>query len=187
MATIVSIGNWAASFIVNDVYAPMRPQADSVELVRVSRSAAGALLVLAFAWGFAIDAKQLERWVLFINSALVVFPLPLAWLKWFWWRTNATGDMVGVLGAFPVGYLVWFGSDSVVPSALRGWIHSAAGRNIDGLVPAFSDLDRYPFWVGFAILFGLGWFSILAGTLLTRPEPMETLKEFYLAARPIGC
>ena len=75
----------------------------------------GVLLALAFACGALIDAKQLEKWVLFINSSLVVFSLPLAWLKWFWWRLNAVGDMVGILGGFPAGYLVWFGSDAVLP------------------------------------------------------------------------
>jgi hypothetical protein len=40
--------------------------------------------------------------------------------------------------------------------------------------------------MGFSILFLLGWAFILAGTLLTRPEPMSILKEFYLKVRPIG-
>ncbi len=110
MATIASIGNWAASFIINDVYPAFRPQAGAKELLLASRLSSAALLLAAFAWGSLIDAHQLEKWVLFINSALVVFPLPLAWLKWFWWRTNVAGDMVGILGAFPVGYVVWFGS-----------------------------------------------------------------------------
>ncbi|HWB96789.1 MAG TPA: hypothetical protein VG672_08810, partial [Bryobacteraceae bacterium] len=85
MASISSIGNWAASYLVNDVYhAAIRPQAGEKELVRVSRICSAGLLIAAFAWGATIEPKQLERWVLFINSALVVFPLPLAWLKWFW-------------------------------------------------------------------------------------------------------
>jgi hypothetical protein len=94
--------------------------------------------------------------------------------------------MVGILGALPVGYVVWFGSDSVLPAALRSWLHTTAGWNLDDLVPAFSNLDRFPFWMGFGILFGLGWIAILAVTLLTPPEPMTKLKSFYLAARPIG-
>jgi hypothetical protein len=128
----------------------------------------------------------LDRWVLFINSALVVFPLPLAWLKWFWWRTNVYGEMVGVLGAFPVGYAVWFGSDAILPNALRDWIHRVCGANLNGLVPAFGDLHRFPFWAGFAIIFGLGWTAILLATLLTRPESMDVLRRFYRDVRPIG-
>jgi Na+/proline symporter len=187
MAAISSIGNWAASYLVNDVYRrSLRPNATQKEFVFVSRVVSGLLLVAAFAWGGMIEPKQLEKWILFINSSLIVFSLPLAWLKWFWWRTNAVGDMVGILGGFPAGYIVWFGSDSVLPAELRVWLNHILGLNLDGLIPAFSNLDRYPFWAGFSVLFVMGWACILAATLLTRAEPMEILQKFYLTAKPIG-
>ncbi len=187
MAAISSIGNWAASYIVNDVYKrSVRPKATQKEFVLVSRIVTGALLAIAFLWGGLIHPEQLDKWILFINSALIVFSLPLAWLKWFWWRTNAIGDMVGVLGGFPAGYLVWFGSDSVLAKGVRTALGHATGWNWNGIVPAFGDLDRFPFWVGFAILFVLGWIAILAATLLTKPEPMNVLEDFYRSARPIG-
>lgn len=187
MAAISSIGNWAASYVVNDVYKrSVRPQATQKEFVLVSRIVTGLLLAVAFLWGGSIHPEQLDKWILFINSALIVFSLPLAWLKWFWWRTNAVGDMVGVLGGFPSGYLVWFGSDSVLPSGLRAALGRATGWNWNGIVPAFGDLERFPFWIGFAILFVMGWIAILAATLLTKPEPMNVLEDFYMSARPIG-
>ncbi len=187
MASLSSMVNWAASYLMNDLYRlSLRPGASSREYILVSRLCSAVLLLAALAWGAAIEPSDLERWVLFINSALVVFPLPLAWLKWFWWRTNVFGEMVGTLGAFPAGYVVWFGSDRALPATLRAWIHRVTGWNVDGLIPAFSNLDRYPFWAGFGILFGLGWVSILAATLLTRPEPAEVLRSFYRTVRPIG-
>jgi Na+/proline symporter len=187
MAAISSIGNWAASYVVNDIYRrSLRPHASQREFVLAGRVVSGLLLVVAFAWGAMIDPRQLEKWILFINSSLIVFSLPLAWLKWFWWRTNAVGDMVGVLGGFPAGYVVWFGSDAILPTGFRTWLHASTGLNWNGLIPAFSNLQRYPFWAGFGILFGLGWICILAATLLTRPEPIEVLQSFYKTARPIG-
>ncbi|HEV2325711.1 MAG TPA: hypothetical protein VGS10_17300 [Terracidiphilus sp.] len=187
MAAISSIGNWAASYVVNDIYRrSLRPQASQREYVLAARVVSGILLALAFVWGAMIDPRQLERWILFINSSLIVFSLPLAWLKWFWWRANAVGDMIGVLGGFPAGYVVWFGSDAVLPAGFRAWLHTVTGLNWNGLVPAFSDLQRYPFWAGFAILFGLGWICIVLATLLTRPEPIKTLQDFYTTAKPIG-
>ena len=187
MGAISSIGNWAASYLINDVYKrSLRPRASQREFVFASRAVSGLLLGTAFVWGAMIEPKQLERWILFINSSLIVFSLPLAWLKWFWWRTNAVGDMVGILGGFPAGYIVWFGSDAVLPARLRLWLHATSGLDFNGLIPAFSNLDRYPFWMAFAILFGLGWVCILVATYFTRPEPLETLQEFYLAAKPIG-
>jgi Na+/proline symporter len=187
MGSISAFMNWAAGYLVNDFYRlTLRPNGSSREYLLVSRLCSALLLVLAMIWGWNIEPKQLDRWVLFINSALVVFPLPLAWLKWFWWRTNVYGEMAGILGAFPVGYVVWFGSDAVLPAALRTWAHGVFHLNVDGLVPAFGDLDRFPFWMGFAIMFGLGWASILLATLLTRPESIEVLRTFYRDVRPIG-
>ena len=187
MAAISSIGNWAASYVVNDVYKrSVRPHATEKEFVLISRIVTGVLLAIAFLWGGMIRPEQLDKWILFINSALIVFSLPLAWLKWFWWRTNAVGDMVGVLGGFPAGYLVWFGSDSVLPTGLRNTLSRATGWNWNGIVPAFSDLNRFPFWVGFAILFAAGWIAIISATLLTRPEPMDVLEKFYRSVRPVG-
>ena len=187
MAALSSIGNWAAGYLVNDLYRlSIRPRASDREYVLVSRIASGLLLVAALAWGAMIDPAHLDRWVLFINSALVVFPLPLAWLKWFWWRTNVFGDMAGVLGAFPAGYIVWFGSDAVLPGGFRGWWRGLTGLSLDGLVPAFGDLNRYPFWMGFGLLFALGWLVIISVTLLTRPEPLDVLDRFYRKVRPIG-
>jgi Na+/proline symporter len=187
MAAISSIGNWAASYVVNDVYKrSVRPKATQKEFVLVSRIVTGILLAVAFLWGGLIHPEQLDKWILFINSALIVFSLPLAWLKWFWWRTNAIGDMVGVLGGFPAGYLVWFGSDSVLPNRVRTALGHTTGLDWNSIVPAFGDLNRFPFWVGFAILFVLGWIAILTATLLTKPEPMSVLEDFYRSARPIG-
>lgn len=187
MGSISAFMNWAAGYLVNDLYRlSLRPHASTREYLLVSRLSSALMLLLAVTWAAYIDPRQLDRWVLFINSALVVFPLPLAWLKWFWWRTNVYGEMVGILGAFPVGYTVWFGSDAIFPAALRAWVHRVWGSNVDGLVPAFGDLRRFPFWAGFAIIFGLGWISILAATLATRPESMDVLRRFYRDVRPIG-
>ena len=187
MATLSSLGNWAASYLMNDVYRrSLRPHASSRELVLMSRLSSGILLIAALACGALIDPAHLQEWVLFINSSLVVFSLPLAWLKWFWWRLNVVGDMVGVLGGFPAGYVIRFGSDAVLPVSLRSWAHHRMGWKIDGLAPAFSNLERYPFWMGFAILFSLGWIAILLATFVTRPEAPEILRRFYLKAKPIG-
>jgi Na+/proline symporter len=187
MAAISSIGNWAASYIVNDLYRTnIRGHAGEKEAVRVSRLVSGLLLAVAFLLGGLIRPQDLDKWVLFINSSLIVFSLPLAWLKWFWWRTNAVGDMVGILGGFPAGYFIWFGSDAILPLSLRARLGHLTGLNWNGIVPAFSDLNRFPFWMGFAVLFLGGAICILLATLLTRPEPMEILEGFYKSVRPAG-
>lgn len=187
MASISTVINWGTSYLVNDVYCRyLRPERTVREYTMISRILTVATLIIAFLLGLAIDPRKLESWVLFTNSALIVFGLPLAWLKWFWWRTNVYGEAVGTLGSFPLAYVVWFGSDSVIPAAMRDFVHRSFGWNMSGLVPAFGDMSRYPFWVGFSILFLAGWVVILAVTFLTRPEPMELLREFYIKVRPPG-
>jgi Na+/proline symporter len=187
MAGISSTINWGSSYLLNDVYRRyLRPSASSREYILVSRILTVLTLVAAYLLGLCIDPRQLEAWVLFTNSALVVFSLPLAWLKWFWWRMNVFGEAVGTLGSFPLAYLVWFGSDSALPASMRAWIHATFGWKTDGLVPAFGDTARYPFWYGFAILFLSGWLVILAVTLMTRPEPADVLRRFYISVRPLG-
>jgi len=187
MGSIAAFMNWSAGYLVNDLYRlSLRPAATAAEYLLAGRLCSALILAIAVLWACTIDPRQLDRWVLFINSALVVFPLPLAWLKWFWWRTNVFGEMVGILGAFPVGYTVWFGSDAVIPGALRAFVRRFSSLNLDGMVPAFGDLNRFPFWAGFSIIFGLGWMAILAATLLTRPESMDVLRKFYRDVQPIG-
>lgn len=187
MGAISAFINWAAGYLVNDLYRlSFRPNASAREYLLVSRICSAFMLILGVAWAWNINPKQLDRWVLFINSALVVFPLPLAWLKWFWWRTNVFGEMAGILGAFPVGYTVWFGSDAILPRGFRTWVQRSYGMNLNGIVPPFGDLGRFPFWAGFTVIFCLGWIAILVATLLTRPESMTVLQRFYRDVRPMG-
>ena len=81
---------------------------------------------------------------------------------------------------------MWFGSDSVLPGSLRAWLTAHTPLNWNGIVPAFSNLERYPFWMGFGVLFIGGAIIIIAITLLTPAEPMATLVDFYERVRPIG-
>ena len=69
--------------------------------------------------------------------------------------------MVGfpaLIAGLPLGYLVWFPL-------------------------GFSKL---PFWEGFLLLFSLGWVVIVTVTLITRPENIETLENFYKLCKPPG-
>jgi hypothetical protein len=50
----------------------------------------------------------------------------------------------------------------------------------------FSNEQAHPFWQGFLLLFGLGFATIVAVTYLTRPERIETLREFYARCHPPG-
>ncbi len=113
---------------------------------------------MAYFWARVLMGTIDAAWLNFINSILALFMLPLAILRWTWWRLNIWGEIVGFVGAIPLGYLVWF-------------------------VLGFKDA---PYWQSFALLTGSGWALILGVTFATRPESPEVLRKFWLVARPPG-
>ncbi len=77
-------------------------------------------------------------------------------LKWYWWRFNGYGYFWGMVAGI--------GSSLIVPEAL----------------PSLSPLNAFP------IVLVISLVGCLAGTLLTKPEDEEVLKEFYRRVRPWG-
>lgn len=150
--------NWGASYLINDLYKRMiNKNASDRHYVWAGRLATFFLLALALVIG-AYMVKGMMAWFLFINSVMIAFVLPLAWLRFFWWRLNVWGEIVALLVGLPFSYVVWFP------------LHFA----------------YKPFWQGFLLLFGTGWLVIVVVTLLTPPESTATLEEFYRLCRPPG-
>ena len=157
MNTLSSLINWGSSFIVNDFYKSMAPKITPRGEVTVSRIT--TLLLFIFAGSVAIlYVKGMINWFLFINSAMVIFLLPLSWLRFFWWRFNVWGELAATVLGLPASIYVWF----------------------------VLDYQNRPLWEGVGILF-LASFVILFGvTLLTPAESDETLRRFYAKCRPPG-
>jgi SSS family transporter len=161
MSTISTLMNWGASYIVNDLYKPfVRSTESERHYVRIGRI--GSVVIFALSLAVAYYYVQgLRAWFLFINSVVFAFILPLSWLRFFWWRLNIYGEAAALIIGLPLGYIVWFPL-------------------------GFSNEQAHPFWQGFLLLFGLGLIVIVALTLLTPPERIETLREFYRRCRPPG-
>ena len=150
--------NWGASYLINDLYKRLiKKEASARHYVWASRIATFVLLALALLVG-GLMVKGMMAWFLFINNVMIAFLLPLAWLRFFWWRLNIWGEIAALVGGLPLSYTIWFP---------LGFAHK-------------------PFWQGFLLLFGSGWLVILAVTLLTPPEKPETLAEFYRLCQPPG-
>ncbi|MGE0132843.1 MAG: hypothetical protein AB7U82_32595 [Blastocatellales bacterium] len=161
MSTISTLMNWGASYIVNDLYKPfVRTDESERHYVRIGRI--GSVVIFALSLAVAYYYVQgLRAWFLFINSVVFAFILPLSWLRFFWWRLNIYGEAAALIIGLPFGYIVWFPL-------------------------GFSNEQAHPFWQGFLLLFGLGLAVIVTVTLLTPPERIETLREFYRRCRPPG-
>lgn len=158
MSTISTEMNWGASYVVNDLYKRfLKKDGSDKHYVLIARLSSILLFGLSLLVAVYL-VKGMQAWFLFINSVIFAFILPLSWLRFFWWRLNIYGEAAALVVGLPLGYIVWFPL-------------------------GFSEL---PFWQGFLLLFGLGWIVIVATTLLTRPEPIETLKDFYTRCKPPG-
>jgi solute:Na+ symporter, SSS family len=160
MATISTEMNWGASYIVNDLYRPFRPGASERHCVLVGRL--GSVLLFAMALIVAyLFVQGMRAWFLFINSVVFAFILPLSWLRFFWWRLNIWGEAAALVVGLPLSYIIWFPL-------------------------GFSNEAVHPFWQGFLLLFGSGMATIIALSLLTPPENLETLRAFHQRCRPPG-
>lgn len=93
MSTVDTHMNWGASYIVNDIYVRLAPQAPVRRQIAVAR-----LAVLCFAVGAVLVSFQIEtieqawKWVAALGAALGA---PTA-LRWVWWRVNAAGELAAM-------------------------------------------------------------------------------------------
>ena len=157
MSTLSSLINWGSSFIINDFYKFYQPDASPKIQIFVSRLT--TLFLFVFAALVAIFyVKGMVSWFLFINSVMVVFILPLSWLRFFWWRFNVWGELASIVLGLPLSILVWF----------------------------ILDFQSRPLWQGAGFLFILSIIIIIGVTLFTPPESMATLTRFYKRCRPPG-
>ena len=158
MSVANSYMNWGGSFITNDVYCRMvKQQPDGRRLALVGKLATAGIVLLSFLVALLL-VNRMMSWFLYINSVMIAFVLPLAWLRFFWWRLNIWGEAAGVLIGLPLSYLLWFP----------------------------LGFSQKPFWLAFFVLFGSGWAVILLASLLTPRESHETLARFYQRCTPPG-
>ncbi len=157
MSGLSSLINWGSSLVVNDFYRSLRPQDPPRRQIIVSR------LTVLFLFLFAaivsiLWVQGMVSWFLFINSVMVIFLLPLSWLRFFWWRFNVWGELAALVLGLPLSILVWF---------VLGW-------------------QNRPFWQATGLLFLVSFTLLIAVSLATPPEKREVLLNFYRRCRPPG-
>jgi solute:Na+ symporter, SSS family len=159
-STLSALINWGGSFIIIDIYRPLDPNASAKREIWVSRLTT-LILFVAASFVAVLCVKQVIGWFMFINSAMVIFLLPLSFFRFFWWRFNVWGELSAIILGLPLSILVW-------------------------LVLDFQDANKHPMWQGLGLLFGLSFLILIIATLLTPAESPETLKRFYQRCRPPG-
>ncbi len=155
VSTMSTLINWGSSFVVNDLI-PAKWMQNSKQEAKFSRLT--TLLLFIFSGIIAtLFVSDMISWFVFINSAMVIFILPLSWLRFFWWRFNAYGELAAIILSIPMAVLVWFVWDF-----------------------------QSSMWQGLAILLSLSFITLFLITWLTPPEPIDKLREFYQRCHPPG-
>jgi Na+/proline symporter len=159
MSTIGTQLNWGASYLVNDVYRRFMARDKSEKhYVSVSQVITMLLMVLSALVTLSMDSiAGAWKFLMAIGAGTGLVYI----LRWFWWRVNAWSEISGMLAAFVTSLTLQF----------------------------FFKLDESnPLDFAYLLLCTVGvttavWLSV---TMLTKPEPMETLLAFYRCVRPSG-
>ncbi|MBM3728620.1 MAG: Na+:solute symporter [Acidobacteria bacterium] len=157
MSTIATQLNWGASYFINDFYRRfIRKDATPEHYVGASQIATIALTLVSAVVTFYMDSITAAWKLLLVTGAGTGLVLLL---RWYWWRVNAWSEVSAMIAAFVVsiGMQTVWGFDSAKPEQ-EAWI--------------------------MIVTIALTTVAWLAVTLMTRPEPNETLVAFYRRTRP---
>lgn len=182
MSTVDTHINWGASYIVNDVFLQVVPEASNRSQILIARLAVAGFVVLAVLVSFQIETiEQAWQWVATLGAAL---GLPTA-LRWLWWRVTATSEIIAMAAGLAAAIvlvtltempyelrLIWISS----VSAAGMFVGLAAGpptspatlarfqRRVRPLGRWPDGADRNGLALGFVLL--ARWLAIVVGVVL---------------------
>ncbi len=163
MSTIGTHLNWGSSYVVNDFYKRfIKPDATEKQQVAMARVTTVLLMVFAAVFSLTILKNATQAFDILLLSGAGTGAIYL--LRWFWWRINALTEIVAMVVATLLAFILVLG---VSPESLDN-----------------AYLDAFSMRLLIA-LFGVSaaW---LITTLLTQPEDKETLRSFYKKIQPGG-
>lgn len=157
MSTIGTQLNTGAAYIVNDLYRRFWRKSESERhYVRISQIMTALLMILsAIVSLYMSSVSGAWKFLIALGSGTgAVFIL-----RWFWWRINAWSEVSAMITAF------------IVSIALQFCFH-------------LQEENPYQFALLVLITTGITTVVWLTVTLITKPEPEETLIKFYRTVRP---
>jgi len=161
MSTISSNMNFGAQVFVNDVYKrSIQQNASEKHYLLVGRITAVIIILLAIMVATtAENVIDIAVFMLGLSSA----ELTANWAQWWWWRFNGKARLAASFG----GPLIFLMNKYII---FNYWIDG--GQNEAYLLVFFS--------MGMTTIL---WIIV---SLLTKPEPQNTLQNFYEKAQPFG-
>jgi len=169
MSNFAATVNAAPPYFVNDIYKRfINPNASPRTYVRLSYLSSFAVVVIGTAIGWYV--ASVNDVVIWIVSGLWGGYTASNVLKWYWWRFNGYGYFWGMVAGISASLTIP-GIMARIP-ALQAY---AQARSLNLSVS-----------LGFVAVFLISLIGCVAGTLLTRAEDDEVLKDFYRRVRPWG-
>lgn len=156
MSTFDSTINAGASYVVKDLYEPLRRHASQRELVFAGYLASAVIVAAGLAIALLAGASVLGVWVSIVMLLFPAFLIPFA-LRWYWSRFNGAGFSLGVAAGFAAAFVLF----RLQPTNLN---------------------EAQQFLAIAAVSLA---FSLLA-TWATAPVATDALRHFYDRVRPFG-
>ena len=169
MSTIDSHLNYGAQTLVNDVCRQIVPGLTDRQGIWLGRLLMLVILGSAIVVTFAADSLV---GIAVIVSGMFGSTLTFSWGQWWWWRVNIWSWWATMIG----GPAIYF---------LLGWVlpHWTWWQERIEISPASAQgMAMLQAVVAMAATTAL-WMAV---AFLTPPESMQTLKQFYLTAHPMG-
>jgi hypothetical protein len=167
MSTFDSGVNQSAAYFTRDLYQRYcRPRAGNRELLLLTY----VYILIVVAGGFAMaygstSINDIWEWIIMGLGGGMLVP---TMLKFYWWRFNAGGVVVGTVFGLTAAVL-----DRLLPQ-INGFMQ--------GLFP-----EQFPAELSsFTYLVGAGLIGSVLGTYLTQPTDPKALEHFYRTTRPFG-
>ncbi len=169
MSNFAATVNAAPPYFVNDIYKRyINPHAAPKTYVRLSYLSSFMVVLLGVLIGWYVSS--VNNVVIWIVTSLWGGYTASNVLKWYWWRFNGHGYFWGMVAGMI--------SSISVPASLKYIPSLQALANRHSLNLEVS--------VGFGLVFGIALIGCVLGTLLSKPEDEEVLKDFYRRVRPWG-
>ncbi len=158
MSTFDSTINAGASYVVRDLWEPLRPGASERERVWAGYAASTILVVLGLVLALVLGAGVLSLWVGIVMLLFPAFLGPFA-LRWYWSRFNGPGFAWGVAAGFAAAVFFAF-------AKLEGG--------------GWNEATRFLAITGFSVL------GAVVATYATAPVEEPVAREFFRRVRPFG-
>ncbi len=156
-STILTHLNWGSSYLVHDFYRRfVNPSATERHYVNVGRLCTVALYVVAALLSLVLESAQ-DAFEVLISIGAGTGLLYL--LRWYWWRINATCEVVAMISSFAI---------SAVFFAMKK--------------------SGHPLPFAQTVLFSVAFTTVcwLVAAYASAPTSRERLLEFYRKVRPAG-